>query len=54
MDKNSASSIYCISDKSYRARQMLTYVFPWHIHDIDNFISNFLWNKKEVKSYDLL
>ena len=48
MNKNSATSIDSISYESDCAWQVLADIFPGHVHDIDDFVSNFL-NKQRYR-----
>ena len=49
MDKNCASGFNCIADEAHRVRQMLAYVFPWYVHNVEDFVSNFLATNKSIK-----
>ena len=42
MHKNCAPCIDGILDEPHCAWQMLANVFPWHVHDINDFVGDFL------------
>ena len=46
MNKNSATSIDSIPDKSDSSCQVLADIFPWHVHDIYDFVRDFLTSQK--------
>ena len=46
MNKNSATSIDSIPDESDSPSQVLANILPRHIHDIDDFVRDFLTSQK--------
>ena len=46
MDKNSATSIDSIPDKSDSSCQVLADILPRHVHDIYDFVRDFLTSQK--------
>ena len=50
MNKNSATSIDSIPDESNSTCQMLSDILPRHVHDIDDFVRDFLTSHKCEKN----
>lgn len=46
MNKNSATSIDSIPDESDSSGQVLADILPRHVHDIDDFVRDFLSSRK--------
>ena len=46
MNKNSATSIYSILDEPDSSCQVLADILPRHVHDIDDFVRDFLTSQK--------
>ena len=46
MNKNSATSIYSILDEPDSSCQVLADILPRHVHDIDDFVRDFLNSRK--------
>ena len=46
MNKNSATSIDSIPDESDSPCQVLADILPRHVHDIDDFVRDFLSSRK--------
>ena len=48
MHEYGATIAYSVSDEAYGTRKVLTDIFPWNVHHVEDFVLDFLFGGKET------